>query len=667
MDAAAMSVLLCHMPFASPSLPSLGIELLAATIRRSGTAADTFYGTLRFPRTPRIEALIHSVAGEAIFTPLVFARRSPAAVLTELVNCRRAVSELSSNYHRFFADPTGATSAEARDTPQDAAMVREELETHLALAADWANRCLDEIPIGRYAVYGFSVSFDAQRMASLAVAQRLKEREPDCRILFGGTAADGEMGEELLSAFPCIDAVCQGDADDRIVSLVDALAGRGALDGIPGVLHRSEGEIVKTAEARPPERLDELPFPDYDSFVAQLQRSEWREEPPILLFEASRGCWWGEKHHCRFCGLRADGMRYRRKSPQRVSEEVNFLAERYPQSRTLYATDAILDHQAARALLPALSQHRSRHPRKLFFEMKANATWRQISLMARASVTTVQPGIESFSDRVLSLMDKGNNAIANVELLRSLAAARIAAIYSLVAGTPGELASDYDEVFALLPRLHHLPPPQQVTFLQLDRFSPYFDDAARYRIHSVEPEPVYRIIYPDPSIDLRRLAYRFKFASPEQEDRPLRKAWTRLVHAVAEWRSDHERRGLWWRDEGQRLTVIEECRGERTAHALSGSARQLFRLLSRRHSAQALCDKMPGVAPSALLACLERWSRRGWIFRFRAGSYLGLAVELDPLFDDAIDEAPTFATQWHPTIVPVAHLLGPAPGGRQTA
>ena len=65
-------ILLLHMPMASPVVANLAIEILASTLRAAGMGADTFYGTLRFPRTPRMEAFIHSAAGEAIFTPLLF-------------------------------------------------------------------------------------------------------------------------------------------------------------------------------------------------------------------------------------------------------------------------------------------------------------------------------------------------------------------------------------------------------------------------------------------------------------------------------------------------------------------------------------------------------------------------------------------------------------------
>lgn len=504
-----------------------------------------------------------------------------------------------------------------------------ELLTHMRLAREWLDRCLDEIPVGRFDIYGFSVAFDAQRLPSLALARRLKERESKCKILFGGTAVDGVMGMELLRSFSWVDAVSQGDADWRIGELVDTLRGGDNVAAISGMVFRCEGRVVATPQEPPTENLDDLPIPDYDAFLIQLAASDWRQEAPFILFEASRGCWWGEKHHCRFCGLRADGLHFRRKSAPRVTGELELLAQRYPQHHLLYATDAILDFRAIQSLLPKLAASWERSRWKLFFEIKSNLGRREIALLADAGVTSVQPGIENFSDRVLSLMDKGSTGSRNVELLKWLAAHGVTPIYGLMVGTPGETAEDYEETIDLLPYLHHLPPPAQVTFLQLHRFSPYFSEPGRFGMTQVGPEEAYRIIYPDPSIELDHLVYRFQFASPEQAEPRLRATWTKLEAALAEWRRQHSKRGLWWREQGNAISLIELRNDKLASQTLTGSAAQLYRLCDRAVALDKLFCQLPQPARATVRACLERWQRRGWVYRFRSGAYLSLAVRLE--------------------------------------
>ena len=54
------------------------------------------------------------------------------------------------------------------------------------------------------------------------------------------------------------------------------------------------------------------------SFFARIGLA-FRVRPQIPL-ETSRGCWWGMKHHCIFCGLNGKQMAFQDKSPDRVAQ-----------------------------------------------------------------------------------------------------------------------------------------------------------------------------------------------------------------------------------------------------------------------------------------------------------------------------------------------------------
>ena len=63
--------------------------------------------------------------------------------------------------------------------------------------------------------------------------------------------------------------------------------------------------------------LDALPVPNYRDYMARVQASPLGKTiNPRLLFQTSRGCWWGAKQHCTFCGLNGQGMAYRSKVPR---------------------------------------------------------------------------------------------------------------------------------------------------------------------------------------------------------------------------------------------------------------------------------------------------------------------------------------------------------------
>ena len=80
--------------------------------------------------------------------------------------------------------------------------------------------------------------------------------------------------------------------------------------------------------------MDALPYPDFDDYFARHAASPLEEEiEALLFFETSRGCWWGEKHHCKFCGLNGSRLAYRSKYPRRAVDELVYLHRRHGATR----------------------------------------------------------------------------------------------------------------------------------------------------------------------------------------------------------------------------------------------------------------------------------------------------------------------------------------------
>src|SRR5205085_10441847 len=120
------------------------------------------------------------------------------------------------------------------------------------------------------------------------------------------------------------------------------------------------------------EDMDALPDPDYDDYFSAVFRlgsdRVMDDKLPLLLFESSRGCWWGQKHHCTFCGLNNNGMAFRRKSPERVLEEVARLSSRYA-ILNFEAVDNIMDTRYVKHVWSKLAEER--YDYRFFYEVKA--------------------------------------------------------------------------------------------------------------------------------------------------------------------------------------------------------------------------------------------------------------------------------------------------------
>ncbi|MCZ4093470.1 radical SAM protein [Sinorhizobium psoraleae] len=388
--AASSRVLLVHMPMADPIMPNLGIEILASRLRAAGMACDTLYGTLLLPPVCSNE-LMHGMAGYTVFSPAYFDLDVDA-----------------------FVGEASAVIARTGSGPYDATLkgVADELHSSIAAAELCLERCLEKIPVGAYDLVGFSIIFDTQKVPSLALARALKAREPAMRIVFGGTGCDGEMARALLAQYPEPDIIVRGDAEHTIVATIRALRA-GDPSFLPSNVELREADLHVPRTDGKVASLQDRVAPDYENFIAQRLVSPYRERQFTLLFEASRGCWWGDKHHCRFCGIRTVREGYRERETDAVLDEILALHRTY-RPDLLYATDAILSYEHMRSLLPKLARHRraSDDDIKLFFEIKSTLGPRDAALMAAANVVAVQPGIESFSTAMLCNADKGRSASA---------------------------------------------------------------------------------------------------------------------------------------------------------------------------------------------------------------------------------------------------------------
>lgn len=489
-----MRVILVHMPWGALERPALGLSLLAANLRRRGIGCEVRYLNMRFADRVGVDLyqrITHDLphvafAGDWLFTESLYGPDSRRDALY--------VAEVLRGQWRL--------DAHAIDCIVGA---RAAIEPFLAEAIDalaWPDDGL----------VGFTSTFE-QNIASLALAQRLKQRHPGLSIAFGGANWEAAMGRELHRSFPFVDYACSGEADATLPLLVEALELPLArrvqrLRRIPGLVFRVHGATKHTGPATPIEDMDDLPTPAFEDYFEARERSQATSQvPPTLLFEGSRGCWWGAKSHCTFCGLNGHSMGYRSKSPARLIDEITTLVRRWP-CPTIEAVDNILDMGYFDTVLPALE--RLHLPGPVFFEVKANLKRHHVAALQRASILRIQPGVESLSDHVLQLMRKGTTTLRNVQLLKWCREYGISVDWNLLYAFPGETDADYRGIAALLPKIRHLQMPGACGPIRLDRFSPYFERPDQFGIAAVQPMPVYRFLYPVAGLRLHDVAYYFE-------------------------------------------------------------------------------------------------------------------------------------------------------------
>lgn len=588
-------VLLIIPPFAGVDRPSLAAHTLQACARHSGFRVRVLYANLAFARH----------IGDTNYEGICFG--DTTSLLGE----------------RFFARAAYGLPSFGRDDPE-VKVALEDLSSAVQLDPDefrrleadvpsWCDALVEAIRVaGPFPIIGCSTTFE-QTAASIAILERIKVAMPSTITLLGGANCEGEMAIGLRSLGTTIDYIFSGESEATFPRfLADVAAGA-----------RPDTPII---EGRPCLDMDALPDTDFTEYFEQRQHF-LAESPYVaddtawLPYESSRGCWWGQKHHCTFCGINGGGMQFREKSPDRVIGQLKALAAAWPIHRVCMV-DNIMPFHYFRTLIPRLPEEVP--PLYLFYEQKANLTLEHVSALRRAGVGRMQPGIEALSTSLLRHMDKGVTARQNVAVLRYARAVDMDVSWNLLYAFPGDRAEWYRETLDLIPLIRHLQPPEGVCHLSIDRFSPYHEQPARYGIESVFPIPSYAATLP-PHADVDKIAYHFlgDYPSDSETETVLMRS---LIDAVEAWRKA-------WDDEEKPYPALHVVRvaGDTfmivDTRGIDGMPEMRF--LTRAQAMAALVSAPMGSRSEEMDEALERGygvERDGW--------FVSLATAPPSLFGD---------------------------------
>jgi ribosomal peptide maturation radical SAM protein 1 len=512
------SVALVTMPFWSTVSPSIQLGLLKAILAQHGILATVYYLNLPFAKiigytSYNILSNVRSILlGEWLFSQSAFGPRSDDEKFLE-------------EFSPIITD----VLKQLKCTEQDLLDIRHNL------VPEYIESCLDAVPWDRHSIVGFTSTFQ-QNAASIGFARVLKEKFPLIKVVMGGANFEDEMGYEYVRAFPWIDYAIIGEGDDVFPKLVKELMNNQPVQARPGVAMRSDTGVIYKGPAPMVTDLTNSPPPDYEEFFATGKRlqlfSDWEAAGEIRLpFESSRGCWWGERSHCTFCGLNGTTMKFRAKPPEKVLEELIYLTNEYRWTK-FQAVDNIMDYRFFDTFCSALAN--GKYDIEIFYELKANMTREQIQKLRHAGVRHIQPGIESLSSHILTLMKKGVKGIHNVELLKWSKYYDIQVDWNLLVGFPGERLEDCQQQIDWVKSILHLQPPHGMGHIWLERFSPYYTRQDLYPVSDIQPQKSYYYVYPSELVDLTKIAYFFDY---QMGDTIGKKAYEPLHDEVVKWRS----------------------------------------------------------------------------------------------------------------------------------
>ncbi len=517
-----MDVYLIAMPYAALERPSLGLGVLKASLLKHGISTQVCYANLAFAETIGL--------GNYYF----IGRSLPRLLMGEWTFSGAAFPDFAPDHDRYMQEHAmDPTATQWRAGERFLWKIRDQ-------APAFVDAIARQVLAAEPKIVGCSSVFQ-QHCASLALLRRIKALRPDTITLLGGPNCEEMMGYATHQSFDWVDYVVSGEADELLPALCRDLLQRGRdipqgelPGGVFGPELRKDGASRPRLERVVVHNLDAVPVPLYDDYFEALNASSLAPNiKPGIIFETARGCWWGQKNQCTFCGLCGDAYVYRSKSPQRVLDELNTLRENYQNTKFL-AADCILDYKYFETVLPMLASQTDKYG--LYYDVSPNVTKAQVKLMSEAGIRWSQPGIESLHDKLLTLLNKGTRTWKNVQYLKWSMQYGIAVSWPILGNIPGDRVEYYREMLDWLPLIVHLQPPTNLWLIRYDRFSRFHQHPERYQL-SLEPARVLRYIYPLPQERLADLTYFFEDVSPLAQERLAERApvLTELYQWIQTW------------------------------------------------------------------------------------------------------------------------------------
>ncbi|MCF6157864.1 MAG: radical SAM protein [wastewater metagenome] len=248
--------------------------------------------------------------------------------------------------------------------------------------------------------------------SAFTVARLVKAYNKKCYTVFGGPHATLKANE-ILKNTKDVDFVVSGEGESVFLELVNIInsTGKGvcsanvqtdilsAVHAIRGLSYRNSDTIVHNAAGGLADSLDSLPFPDRKALLGS--RTYTSEDMGLLM--GSRGC----PYNCSYCATQIWTRRVRYRSLTNILEEIISVGNTYGTLQFTFKDDSFTVN---RKRVLEFCDSLLRANIKIHWDCNTRVDLVDLELlraMKRAGCNSIKVGIESGSERILKLMDKG--------------------------------------------------------------------------------------------------------------------------------------------------------------------------------------------------------------------------------------------------------------------
>ncbi|MCK5687905.1 radical SAM protein [Myxococcota bacterium] len=312
---------------------------------------------------------------------------------------------------------------------------------------------------------GVSLSFQQQAPAAFRLGTLLREHFPEAHTILGGPlvaswkAARSDLDTE---AFELFDEVLEG-SDSQMAAIATAL-------GVPDTTR------AKAHDARV----------NYPLSVA-LSEAVWGDyysPMPTVPMALGKGCYW---RRCTFCPDYLHG-KHEPCGTESLRDKLLEIAQRFPDGAMLHLTDSALPPDHLEYMAELIIKEKLPLQWHGFARLEADfAVPGFAQKLADGGCSMLQFGVETVSEDLLKILDKGAGAEQARWVLRATAAAGIRNQVYLLFGLPGETDKEREENLRFVQEEGAAIHALNTALLNLPKGSPMYRHPERFGITEIIP------------------------------------------------------------------------------------------------------------------------------------------------------------------------------------
>lgn len=315
-------------------------------------------------------------------------------------------------------------------------------------------------------VVGISIPSMPQMLAGMTLGYLIKAAGLPCHVTVGGPHIS--MLREQLSKTPALfslfDSAVVFDGEVALLRLVEAVTGAGDLADVPNLIYNAGSQIRVTAR-KEPEKISELPLPDFDGLPLGRYLAP-RQALPLLT---ARGCYFGK---CAFCNVgygEADSFSQLR--AEHLAEQMLTLQQKYGVNHIFFSDEAITPRNL-KSLSPLLAEQGTPIHWGGCARFEKVISRDLLQSMYDGGCRMILFGLESASTPIMQAMVKGTALPDMHRILQESSAVGIWNHTFFFFGFPGETLDDAQQtVNFLYQHQEHIHSAALGTFL-MERYSP---------------------------------------------------------------------------------------------------------------------------------------------------------------------------------------------------